>query len=358
MFLKKLKIGNRLIGRHQPVFIVAELSGNHLQKYDLAIKTLKEIKKAGADAVKLQTYSADSITLDPQTITLKNPHKYFKKKSAGIWKGKTSYELFQQACTPWEWQPKLKKFAESLGLICFSSPFDYQAVEFCAKLKMPAYKVASPEITDIPLIEHMASKGKPMIISTGIAKLNEIEEAIEACRRMNNNKIVLLKCSAAYPTPLEEINLRTIASLNKIFGTIVGLSDHSLTISIPIAAVVLGAKIIEKHFIIKRSLGGPDAAFSLEGNEFQQMVKVIREVEKSLGNGVYQLTGKTKKERACARSLFVSNDINIGEQFRLSNIRSIRPADGLHTRYLKEILGKKARKNIKKGTPLEWDLID
>lgn len=345
-----ITISNRIIGDNHPVFIIAELSANHLQKFDLAVETIKAIKEAGADAVKLQTYTPDTITID-------SDNDYFQIKQGTLWDGKTLYQLYQEAYTPWEWQPKLKKIAEDLGLICFSSPFDKTAVDFLEKMNVPAYKVASFEITDIPLIEYIASKGKPVIISTGIATLSDINEAVNVCRRIGNGQIALLKCTSAYPTPLEDVNLRTIPNLAETFKTVVGLSDHTRGISVPIASVALGAKIIEKHFILDRKLGGPDAAFSLEPEEFKAMVKAVREAEKALGEVSYELTEKTKKSREFSRSLFAVKDIEAGETLTEENVRSIRPGYGLHPRYLVDVLGKKAKNSIKKGTPLRWDLM-
>lgn len=347
----QIKIENRNIGDNHPVFIIAELSANHRQKYELAVETIKAMKESGADAVKLQTYTPDTITID-------SDNDYFQIKQGTLWDGKTLYQLYQEAYTPWEWQPKLKEIAEDLGLICFSSPFDKTAVDFLEKMDVPAYKVASFEITDIPLIEYIASKGKPVIISTGIAELSDIAMAVDACKRMGNEQIALLKCTSAYPAPLEEMNLKTIPDLAETFKTVVGLSDHTLGISVPIAAVALGAKIIEKHFILDRKLGGPDAAFSIEPEEFKSMVKAVREVEKALGKVSYELTEKMKKSREFSRSLFVVNDIKAGEVFTEINVRSIRPGFGLHPRYLKDILGKKATKDIGRGTPLSWDMVE
>jgi len=283
------------------------------------------------------------------------------------WDGQSLYDLYKKAYTPWEWQPKLKEIAESEGLICFSSVFDKTAVDFLEEIDVPAYKIASFEITDIPLIEYVASKGKPVIISTGIATLSDIEEAVNACKRMGNNQVALLKCTSAYPAPLEEINLNTIPNLANTFKTVVGLSDHTLGISVPIASVALGACIIEKHLTLDRKLGGPDAAFSLEPAEFKAfslepaefkaMVKSVREVEKALGEVSYDLTEKMKKSREFSRSLFVVKDIKAGEVFTEENIRSIRPSYGLHPKYLKDILGKKSTQAIKKGIPLSWELI-
>lgn len=346
-----LKIGNKSIGKNHPVFIIAELSANHLQNFDLAVDTIKAMKESGADAVKLQTYTPDTITID-------SDNEYFQIDQGTLWDGKTLYQLYQEAYTPWEWQPKLKEIAEELGLICFSSPFDRTSVDFIEVMNVPAYKVASFEITDIPLIEYIASKGKPVIISTGIATLADIEEAVNACRRMGNDQIALLKCTSAYPAPLEESNLRTIPNLADTFNTVVGLSDHTLGISAPIASIALGAKIIEKHFILDRTMGGPDAAFSMEPDEFRSMVEAVRDVEKALGTVNYNLTEKTRKSREFSRSLFVVEDVKAGELFTVENVRSIRPGFGLHPRYLNELLGKKARQHLKKGTPMEWNLVE
>jgi pseudaminic acid synthase len=346
----ELKINETRIGDTNKVFIIAELSANHLQDFDLAVKTIKAMKNSGADAVKLQTYTADTMTVDID-------NEYFRIKQGTIWDDKTFFKLYQEAYTPWEWQPDLKKIAKEIGLICFSSPFDKTAVDFLEKMDVPAYKVASFEITDIPLIEYMASKGKPVIISTGIATLSDVEEAINACKRMGNNQIALLKCTSAYPAPLEDVNLRTIPNLSETFKVVVGLSDHTSGTSVPVAAVALGAKIIEKHFILDRNLGGPDASFSLEPAEFKEMVKAVREVEKALGEVSYELTEKMKKSREFSRSLFVVEDMKEGEEFNERNIRSIRPGFGLHPRYLNKILGKRVTKDVTKGTPLNWDLI-
>lgn len=347
----ELKIGNKYVGNGHPIFIIAELSANHLQHFDLAVKTIKAMKEAGADAVKLQTYT-------PDTITIKSDMEFFQIKQGTAWDGKTLYQLYQEAYTPWEWQPKLKEIAEGSGLICFSSPFDKTAVDFLEEMDVPAYKVASFEITDTPFIEYIASKRKPVIISTGIATLSDIEEALAACRRAGNNQIALLKCTSEYPTPLEDLNLRTIPDMARKFKVVVGLSDHTMSISVPVAAVTLGAKIIEKHFILDRTLGGPDSAFSLEPYEFKAMVKSVREAEKALGETKYELTEKILKSREFSRSLFVVEDMKAGAIFTDANVRSIRPGFGLAPKYFKDILGRKAKKDIKKGTPLSWDLIE
>jgi len=332
-------------------FIVVELSANHNQDFNLAIETIKAAAKAGADAVKVQTYTADTITIDCD-------NKYFQIKQGTLWDGKTLYALYKEAYTPWEWQPELKQLAEDLGLIFFSTPFDKSAVDFLEGLKVPIYKIASFEISDIPLIKYVASKGKPIIISTGIAELKDIEDAVNACREAGNNNIALLKCTSAYPAPIEEANLKTIPDLAERFGVIAGLSDHTMGSSSAIAAVALGAKIIEKHFILDRKSGGPDSSFSMEPDEFADMVKSIREVEKAVGEVKYDLSEKVKNNRIFARSLFVVKDIKAGEIFTIKNIRSIRPGYGLPPKYFDDIIGKKATKNIKRGTPLIWDLID
>lgn len=344
-----IRIENRGIAESLPVFIVAELSANHNQNFDLAVKTIKAMKESGADAVKLQTYT-------PDTITINCNNKYFQIKE-GLWKGKALHELYKEAHTPWEWQPKLKKIAEDLALICFSSAFDKTAVDFLEKMNIPAYKVASFEITDVPLIEYIASKSKPIIMSTGIATLADIEEAVNACKRMDNEQIALLKCASAYPAPIEEANLLTIPNMKETFGTVVGLSDHTLGSSAAIASVALGAKIIEKHFILDRNLGGPDSAFSLEPNEFKNMVKAVREVEKALGSVTYESTEKQKKSRAFSRSLFVVKDIKRGEMFTEENVRSIRPGYGLEPKYIDLIIGKRAKKDLVKGMPVDLSII-
>jgi pseudaminic acid synthase len=346
-----MKIQDRTIDIESPCFIIAELSANHNQKFNLAVDTIKAMKRAGADAVKLQTYT-------PDTITINSSSEYFQIKQGTIWDGRTLYDLYKEAYTPWKWQPKLKKLAEDLGLVCFSSPFDKTAVDFLQEMNVPAYKIASFEITDIPLIEYAASKMKPMIISTGIATYEDIDEAVKTCRRMNNDQIVLLQCTSAYPAPIEDANLKMIPHLAETFNVIPGLSDHTLGISVPVAAVSLGAKIIEKHFILDKKLGGPDAAFSLEPNEFRKMVDAVRDAEKALGKIDFSLSEKAKRSREHSRSIFVVKDIKEGEVFTKENIRSIRPGFGLPPKFLYEIIGKRAKKNLSKGTPLSWDFIE
>lgn len=344
-----MKIDNFIINQGQ-TFIIAELSANHNQDFNLAVKTIKAAKEAGADAIKFQTYKPGSLTIDADT-------EYFAPKTEGIWKGYTPYKLYEEAYTPWEWQPKLKKIAEDEGLICFSSPFDLEGVDFLEGMNVPAYKIASFEITDIPLIKYAASKMKPMIISTGIATLSDIESAINTCREVGNNDIAILKCTSSYPAPYDEINLKTIPEIPKVFNTLVGLSDHTMGFTVPIAAVSLGACIVEKHFIIDRSLGGPDSSFSMEPEEFKQMVDSIRITEQALGSINFNLTEKTIKSRNSRRSLFVVQDIKKGEILTKDNIRSIRPGNGLEPRYYDDVLGKRIGRDMKKGYPLKWSII-
>ncbi|MBN1824266.1 MAG: pseudaminic acid synthase [Endomicrobiales bacterium] len=345
-----MKISKRSVGANAPVFIIAEMSANHNQDLKVALKTIKAAKEAGADAVKLQTYTADTLTIDCK-------NKYFRIRGGTLWDGKTLYNLYKQACTPWEWHQRLFRYAKKLGLVCFSTPFDRSAVDFLEKLKTPAHKIASFEITDIPLIEYAASKKKPMIISTGIAALSEIWDAVSACRRKGNNKLALLKCTSAYPARPEDMNLKTIPDMIKRFGVIVGLSDHTLGPSAAVAAVSLGAKIIEKHFILDRKLGGPDAAFSMEPAEFNGMVRAIRETEKALGNVTYKLSGSVRASRRFCRSLFAVKDIKKGETITEINVRSIRPGDGLSPKYLKKILKRRAKRSVKRGTPIKLGMI-
>ncbi|MCS6943350.1 MAG: pseudaminic acid synthase [Geminocystis sp.] len=346
-----IEIANRKVGEGLPVFTVAELSANHLQDLNLAMKTIEAIRESGADAVKLQTYTPDTITIDAR-------NEYFMIKESTLWDGQYLYDLYKKAYTPWDWHDKLFEYAKKLGLVCFSSPFDKTAVDLLEKLNTPAYKVASFEITDIPLIEYIASKGKPVIISTGIATLSDIEEAVNACRRMGNEQIVLLKCVSEYPTPHEDAHLRTIPNMRETFGVPVGLSDHTPGISVPVAAVALGTVMVEKHFILDRNLKSPDSAFSLTPAEFKAMVEAIRQVEKALGKVTYDLTPRQRQMKKFSRSLFVVKELKKGEVFTEENVRSIRPGYGLAPKYLPQVLGKKAKKDISKGTPLSWELIE
>jgi pseudaminic acid synthase len=342
-----------ILGRilKEKTFIIAELSANHGHDINIAKDTIKAAKAAGADAIKIQTYTADTLTIDCDS-------EYFKLTSGTIWDGRTLYDLYSEAYTPWEWQKELMSYAESIGLIFFSTPFDKTAVDFLEELEVPIYKVASFEIIDIPLIEYIASKGKPIIMSTGIASLSDIEEAIEACKRMGNNQIVLLKCTSAYPANVEEANLKTIPNMKETFGVEVGLSDHTLGITVPIVAIALGAKVIEKHFILDKSIGGPDSSFSLEPHEFRQMVESVREAEKALGRVDYSMDEKKKNSRKLGRSLFVVKDMQAGEPFTEDNLRSIRPGYGLASKHFNKILNRKATTDIKRGTPLSWDKVE
>ena len=345
------KIGEKEIGENSPTFIIAELSANHMNDFDIAVKTIEAMVKSGADAVKFQTFTPDTITIDCD-------NEYFQIKQGTVWDGQVLHELYEDAYMPWDWQPKLKKIAEDLGLIVFSSPFDKTAVDFLEDMDVPAYKIASFEITDIPLIEYVASKGKPIIISTGIASLEDIELAVKTCLDAGNDKIALLKCTSSYPAPLEEINLNTIPDIKDKFGVIVGLSDHTMGGEVSTAAVALHAKIIEKHFILDRNMGGPDSDFSMEPSEFKQMVDSIRNVEKALGTVNYELSDKAKVNREFSRSLFVVEDIKKGEIITEDNVRSIRPGFGLHPKYLKEIIGKKINQDLSKGTPFDLCFIE
>ena len=333
------------------VFIVAELSANHNGSKDVALKTIRAAKRAGADAVKFQTYTADTITLDCQ-------NEDFKIKQGTLWDGRYLYDLYQEAYTPWEWHRELYDVAKAEGLICFSSPFDKSAVDFLESLGNPIYKIASFEITDVDLIAYAARKGKPMVISTGIATEEDIRLAVDTCRSAGNNDITLLKCTSSYPAPIEEANLCMIADLANRFKVKVGLSDHTLGSIAGITAVSLGACMIEKHFILDRSIGGPDAFFSMNELEFSQMVKDIRTVESAIGQVNYEPTDKMKARRAFSRSLYVAENMKKGEVITEINVRSVRPGYGLHPKYLPEILGKKVNRDIEKGTRFTLDYID
>ena len=345
-----MKIDNFEISESGKIFIIAELSANHNQNLQIAIETIKAAKRAGADCIKLQTYTADTLTIDCEKDD-------FIIKGT-IWEGKSFHSLYKEAFTPWEWHKTLFEVAKSEQLICFSSPFDRSAVDFLEDLSVPAYKIASFEITDIPLIEYIASKGKPIIISTGIATFEDIELALNACKNMGNNQIALLKCTSSYPAPIEEANLSMIKDMKTKFGVITGLSDHTIGATVPIVAAALGAKIIEKHFILDRSIGGPDSSFSMNESEFTKMVKAIRETEKSIGKIDYDLTDKQEQGRNFSRSLYVVNFITKGDTISEENVRSIRPGFGLHPKYLKKILGKKSNQDIEKGTRFSLDFID
>ena len=347
---KKIKIGNRYVGEGERTFLVAEVSANHLQDYGRAEAIIRAAKEAGADAVKLQTYTPDTITLDCD-------NDYFQITQGTIWDGTTLHKLYEEAYTPWEWQPKLMELANGLGMECFSSPFDATAVDFMREMDMPAYKVASFEINDIPLIRRIARIGKPIIFATGIAYLEDIERALAVCKEEGNEQVILLKCTSTYPSPYEDMNLKVIPHMAETFDCLAGLSDHSMGTAVAVASVALGAKMVEKHLTLSRPDGGPDAAFSMEPEELRKMAEEIRIVEKALGRVTYELTEKQKKSREDGRSLFVVEDIGKGEIFTEENVRSIRPAFGMHTMYYDEVIGKKARVDIAKGTPLDWKYI-
>ena len=348
---KNFNIGDFQLSEEGKTFIIAEMSANHMQDYNRAVEIIKKAAWAGADAIKLQTYTPDTITLDCD-------NEYFQIKQGTIWDGTTLHKLYETAYTPWEWHEKLKEEAEKEGLVFFSSPFDFTAVDYLEKINVPAYKIASFEINDIPFIEYIASKGKPIIMSTGIARIGDIQEALDACRRMGNEKVALLKCTSSYPAPVEEANLKTIPNMKETFDVITGLSDHTMGHAVSVGGVALGAKIIEKHMILRRSDGGADSKFSMEPEEFKEMVDNIRIVEKAVGKVSYDLSQKQINSREHSRSLFVVDNVKKGEVFTEKNIKSIRPGFGLETKYIKDIIGKTARMDIKKGTPMEWCLIE
>ena len=348
--MKSIKIGTYIIDQNSPVFIIAELSANHNGSLATAIETIKAAKRAGADCIKLQTFTAD-------TITLNSKSEDFKISQGTLWDGQYLYDLYKTTHTPWGWHKELIQVAKEEGLICFSSPFDNTAVDFLENLNVPAYKIASFEITDIPLIEYVASKGKPIIISTGIAEIEDIELALDACHRMGNNDIALLKCTSSYPAPIEEANMCMVKDLAERFNVISGLSDHSMGATVPIVATAFGAKIIEKHFIIDRSIGGPDASFSMNEEEFAAMVKAVREAEKAIGVIDYNLTEKQKKGRDFCRSLYVVEDIKAGKLITESNVRSIRPGFGMHPKYFSNILGKPVLMDVEKGDRMDFSKI-
>lgn len=346
-----MKIGEYTIDKDSPVFIIAELSANHNGSLQVALDTISAAKRAGADAIKLQTYRADTITID----SIKDD---FKLKQGTIWDGKYLYNLYQEAYTPWEWHEQLFNKAKEEGLICFSSPFDPTSVDLLESLNTPAYKIASFEITDIPLIKLVASKGKPVIISTGIAEEEDIKLAIDTCKSVGNNDIILLKCTSSYPAPIEEANMLMLKDFSDRFGVYSGLSDHTIGTIVPIVATCMGAKVIEKHFIIDRAIGGPDSSFSMNEEEFTEMVKAVRNAEKAIGIIDYNLTPKQVKGKDFARSLYVVKDIKKGEVLTEENVRSIRPGFGLHPKYYETILGKKINKDLKKGDRLGIEVVE
>ena len=345
-----MRIGDKTVDQGHPVFIVAEISGNHNQSFEKAKKLVKTACECGVDAVKLQTYTPDTMTIDCD-------NEYFQVKVNEAWKGKTLYELYKTAYTPWKWQPELKKIAESCGVLLFSTPFDETAVDFLETMEVAVYKVASFEIPDIELLKKIASTKKPVIISRGMSSFSELQTAISVLRKNGASDVAVLHCVSSYPAKPEEMNLLTIPDIKKKFGVVVGLSDHTLTTAVSVASVALGASIIEKHFTLRRSDGGPDAGFSLEPEELKQLVCDIRTVEKALGQVRYGAGEKEAENIVFRRSLFVVRDIRNGERFTRKNIRCIRPGYGLAPIFLPKVLGKKANKDIKKGTPLSWKEI-
>lgn len=344
-----MRIGNHIISKDAPVFIIAELSANHNGSLETALETVRAAKRAGADCIKLQTYTADTITIDS--------HKEDFLIKGTIWEGKNLYSLYKEAYTPWEWHAEIIKVAKEEGLICFSSPFDPTSVDFLETLNVPAYKIASFEITDIPLIEYVASKGKPIIISTGIATVEDIELAIDACHRMGNYNIALLKCTSSYPAPIEEANMIMVKDLAERFNVISGLSDHTMGATVPVVATCFGANIIEKHFILDHSIGGPDASFSMDEKEFSDMVKAVRETEKAIGKVDYTLTEKQQKGKDFSRSLYIVEDVKAGDIVTDKNIRSVRPGFGLHPKYYNDILGKSFKSDFTKGERVILEML-
>lgn len=346
---KKIIIGNKMISKYTPTFIVAEMSANHNGDFNRAKDIIKAAAESGADAIKIQTYTPDTITIDSDKPAF---------RTKGIWEGRTLYELYGKAYTPWEWQAELQQYAHECEIEFFSSPFDLTAIDFLEGLNVPAYKVASFEINDIPFIRKIARTGKPIIISTGIAYLEDIDLAIRTCLDEGNDKVILLKCISAYPAPYENMNLNVIPNMAETFNCICGLSDHSMGTEIAVAAVALGAKVIEKHFTLSRFDGGEDSQFSMEPQEFRNMVDQIRNVESALGRPTYMLNDEQIDSRIYSRSLFVVKDIKKGELFTENNVKSIRPGIGMHTKYWDDIIGKRARADIDKGTPMDWGLVE
>ena len=347
----KFDIAGRPVGPGHPVYVIAEMSANHNRDLDAAIELVHAARDAGADAVKVQTYT-------PDTITLKSDRDPFRIAGGTLWDGKVLWDLYKEAYMPWEWQPRLKEEAERLGLHFFSTPFDFTAVDFLEELEVPAYKIASFELVDLPLIRKVAATGKPLILSTGMATVSEIEEAVAVARDAGAEQIALLRTNSAYPAPPDEMDLRTIPHMAEMFGVPVGLSDHTMGIAVPVVAAAMGAALIEKHLTLSRSVPGPDSAFSLEPQEFKEMVEAVRTAERALGGVRYGPTPKEQASRVFRRSLFVVKDVRAGEPLTPENVRSIRPAHGLHTRHYDEVLGKRARVDIAAGTPLSWDLIE
>lgn len=348
---KELMIDGKKLSDKSDTYIIAEMSANHLHNLDRAKRIIDVAKECGADAIKLQTYRSDTITID-----CRGPE--FMATPGSPWENMNLFELYKEAYTPWEWHGELMDYAKKVGITCFSSPFDLTAIDFLEELNVPAYKIASFELNDIPLIKKAAMTGKPIIMSTGIADMSDIELALRTCKEAGNDKVILLKCVSEYPTPYEEINLRTLTNMSETFDCVVGVSDHSFGSAVAVAGVALGARVIEKHLTLSRKDGGPDGTFSMEPQEFKNMVTDIRNVEKALGKVTYELTEKQKKSKGRSRSLYVVSDIKKGEIFTPDNMRSIRPGYGLHTKYYKDIIGKRASCDIKKGTAMKWNYVE
>jgi pseudaminic acid synthase len=350
MSASEITICGRRIGSGNPSYIIAEMSANHGQSFEKALEVVRAAKEAGADAIKLQTYTPDTLTID-----CRRPE--FMVGKGTLWEGKNLHDLYAEAYTPWEWQPELKKEAERLGIHCFSTPFDDTAVDFLERMEVPAHKIASFELVDTELLKKVASTGKPVIMSTGMATFEEISEAVQILREAGCSQLALLKCTSAYPSMPEDMNLRTIPDLAESFDVPVGLSDHTMGTEVPVAAVALGACIVEKHLTLRRSDGGPDGAFSLEPAEFRAMVDAVRTAEKALGIISYDMTEKEKASRVFRRSLFVVQDIKAGEIFSRENVRSIRPGHGLPVKDLARVLGRKAKFDLPKGTAMCWEFL-
>ena len=348
---KELMIDGKKLSDKSDTYIIAEMSANHLHNLDRAKRIIDVAKECGADAIKLQTYRPDTITID-----CRGPE--FMATPGSPWENMNLFELYKEAYTPLEWHGELMNYAKKVGITCFSSPFDLTAIDLVEELNVPAYKIASFELNDIPLIKKAAMTGKPIIMSTGIADMSDIELALRTCKEAGNDKVILLKCVSEYPTPYEEINLRTLTNMSETFDCVVGVSDHSFGSAVAVAGVALGARVIEKHLTLSRKDGGPDGTFSMEPQEFKNMLTDIRNVEKALGKVTYELTEKQKKSKGRSRSLYVVSDIKKGEIFTPDNMRSIRPGYGLHTKYYKDIIGKRASCDIKKGTAMKWNYVE
>lgn len=347
---KEIEIAGRKIGPGHPVFIVAEMSANHNMDYNRAVEIIHRAKQAGADAVKIQTYTADTITID-------SDKPYFQINQGTLWDGTTLHKLYEKAYTPWVWQPKLKEEAEKAGLVLFSAPFDHSAVDFLEEMEVPCYKIASFELNDIPMIRKIAKLGKPILMATGVAYEKDIRLAVETCLEEGNDQVMLLKCTSAYPAPLSAVNLKMIPAMAKTYDCLTGLSDHTMGYQAALGAAALGACVIEKHMTLKRADGGADAEFSMEPEEFREMCEGVRMIEQALGEETYELSEKQRREREHSRSLFVTEDIQAGECFTPENMRSVRPGFGLHTKYFEEILGRRAAQNLEKGTPMRFSYV-